>query len=69
MYYIIYTGEDLKLRPVGVLCTAKRQIVTGTAHLKIENSTFSIFKCVNENDKKYREKHVALQLVFLIVKL
>jgi len=55
MYYIIYTGEDLKPHPYGVLCTAKRQIVTDTAHLKIENVPFLIFNCVNENDKKYRE--------------
>jgi hypothetical protein len=30
-----YTGEDLKPHTVGVLCTAKRQIVTDTAPLKI----------------------------------
>ena len=34
-----YTGEDLKPHPYGVLCTAKRQIVTDTAHLKIENDS------------------------------
>jgi hypothetical protein len=31
----IYTGEDLKPHTAGVLCTAKRQIVTDTAPLKI----------------------------------
>jgi hypothetical protein len=42
IYEAIYTGEDLKLHTVGVLCTAKRQIVTDissrlrlTAQLKI----------------------------------
>ena len=32
--FIVHTGEDLKPHPYGVLCTAKWQIVTDTAHLK-----------------------------------
>ena len=36
----IYTSEDLKPHPYGVLRTAKRQIVTDTAPLKIENVPF-----------------------------
>ncbi len=27
----------VELYPYGVLCTAKRQIITDTAHLKVEN--------------------------------